>query len=182
MEKHIYLNGFMGAGKSKVGPLLADLLNCSWYDIDNLIEQKAGKKVAEIFEQDGEPVFRNMESEMIKETALNKIKSIISLGGGALTVSENRKIVEEQGIVVYLKSSPQFIFDRVKKSTKRPLLNIERDENFEENLLKRIIELLTERKEMYESAHIIIERDNLKPNKVADKIYKQLKKYEKNRS
>lgn len=182
MEKHIFLNGFMGAGKSKVGPLLADLLGCSWFDIDKLIEQKTGKKVSEIFELHGESVFRKMESDTIKEMVLNKTPCVISLGGGALTDPENKKIAEQQGIVVYLKSSPEIIFERVKNSTKRPLLNIERDENFEKNLLKRIKEMLDDRKEMYESAHLIINRDNLKPSQVADNIYKELRNYEKNRS
>lgn len=170
----------MGAGKSKVAPLLAELLNCSWHDIDKLIEQKAGKKIAEIFEQEGEKVFRQLESETIRELTLLKSKTIISLGGGALVMLENRKIAQEHGVVIYLKSSPQAIFERVKHSKKRPLLNIQEDENFEENLLKKITELLEDRKKMYESADIVIDRDNLPPMQVAQKIFKELIKYEKN--
>lgn len=182
MEKHIYLNGFMGAGKSKVCPFLADLLERSCYDLDKLIEQKVGKKVLEIFEQDGEAAFRKLESEAINELALNKTKAVISLGGGALTIPENKQIIEKSGLVIYLKSSPELIFERVKNSTKRPLLNIERDENFERNLLKKIKELLADRKEIYESADIIIERDHLLPKEVAKKIYKEIVIYEENRS
>ncbi len=182
MEKHIYLNGFMGAGKSKVGPKIAKLLNCSFYDTDNIIEQNSGKTVAEIFEQDGEETFRKKEGETISELSNYDKRAIVALGGGALTNPEIKNMVEEHGIVVYLKSSPETILSRVRRNTRRPLLNIKRDEFFEENLLKKINEILADRKEMYESAHIIIARDNLKPQQVAEKIYIEVEKYEKNRS
>lgn len=171
----------MGAGKSRIGPLLAELMNCPFYDTDKLIEKSVGKKIAKIFKDEGEAFFRKLESEKIIELAAKKDKAVISLGGGALTYPQNKTLAEKAGIVVYLNSSAEVIFNRVKHTKKRPLLNVPRDENFEENLLKRIKELLDARKEIYESAHIIVQRDNHEPSEIAETIRREILKYENNK-
>lgn len=182
MEKHIYLNGFMGAGKSRIGPILASLLECPFYDTDKLIEQRAGKKISQIFNDDGEQLFRKLESDMIREVSAKEEKAVVSLGGGALTIPSNKISVEKKGIIIYLKSAPQVILQRIKHSSKRPLLNVPKDADFEKNMLKRITEMLEERKEIYESADIIISRDEGEPDQIARLIFQELKNYEKNRS
>ena len=103
-------------------------------------------------------------------------KAIIALGGGALLNLQNKKLAEKNGITIYIKSSPQEILNRVKHTTKRPLLQVERDENFETNLLQKIKKLLLERKDAYESAQIIIERDGFEPLQVAEMILTELEK------
>ena len=175
IKKHIFLSGFMGAGKSKIGPIAANRLNCTFYDSDEIIEEACGKKIFEIFNDEGEDVFRKREQAVIFQLIEKDIASVIALGGGALNNKQTKEKVEKSGIVVYLKSSPQAIFDRIKHTTKRPLLQIDRDENFETNLLTKISDLLNRRRAIYESAHIIIERDGLEPDQVVDVILEKLR-------
>jgi shikimate kinase len=179
MKKHIFLNGFMGAGKSKIGPVLAGRLACPFYDSDRMIEQQAGKKVSDIFQQDGEAEFRKWESRVIERLAAEKVKSVIALGGGALLSEKNRAQARQSGIIIYVKSSPHKILERVKDSKKRPLLNIPKDKNFEDNLLKMIKDLLTKRQEIYESADLIFERDDFEYQEAAEHLYQEIIKYEK---
>ena len=174
-KKHIFLNGFMGAGKSRIGPLLAKELDCPFFDTDKIIEQHSNKKIHEIFEQEGEMVFRKREQAVLAQLAGQESKSVIAVGGGALVNQENKNIAEKSGVIVYIKSSPDAIFERVKHTSRRPLLNVDRDENFESNLKKRITELLASRKEIYEDADIIIDRDGLEADQVCQKILERLK-------
>ena len=164
----------MGAGKSKIGPVLASKFACPFHDADKIIEQEAGKNINDIFQQKGEAHFRQLESQMIERLASGKVKSVIALGGGALISGKNRSLAENSGTVVYLKSSPQSILNRVKDSKKRPLLNIPRDQHFEQNLLKMIEEMLDKRKEIYESAHLIFERDDYEFDDAAEMIYQKI--------
>src|SRR5690606_40072973 len=95
MKQIIYLTGFMGSGKSTIGPILANTLGWDFYDLDRVIENKTGKKVREIFEQDGESFFRSLETETLEE--LSELdKTIISLGGGTMANAENIKIRSEE--------------------------------------------------------------------------------------
>jgi len=164
----------MGAGKSKIGPLVAEKLSCSFFDTDTIIEKETGNKINDIFETHGEGVFRKMEHAVLYQLVSENEKAVIALGGGALINPDNKKLVTLNGITIYLKSSPKEIFKRVKDSSKRPLLNVERDNNFEKNLLNKIESLLEERKDIYESAQIIIERDGFEPAQVAEMILKEL--------
>ena len=174
MKKHIFLNGFMGAGKSKIGPLLAARFACSFYDSDKLIEQEAGKSINDIFSEDGEEIFRKLESMVIEKLSKEDVKSVIALGGGALVSDKNRAVAEKSGTIVYLKSDPRAILERIKHSEKRPLLNIARDENFEQNLLKMIIDLLARRKAIYEKADLIFDRDPYEYTDAAAQLYEEL--------
>ncbi len=166
----IFLSGFMGAGKSRIGRALRDKTGVSFYDSDHVIEQKAGKTISRIFEEDGENTFRNLERETVKELAHKDSALIIALGGGAVLQEENRKIMRETGYIVYLKSSPQAIYDRVKHKTHRPLLRIDDAQNTKEKILEKIRSLLAERETIYEQADLIIERDGMEAEEVADKI------------
>ena len=166
----------MGAGKSKIGPVLAAKLACPFYDLDKIIEQESGRTISEIFQQDGESTFRKLESDIIERLASEKVKSVIALGGGALVSLKNRLIAESSGVVVYLRSSPSAILERVKDSKKRPLLDIPRDAHFEKNLFKMIKDLLGKRKEIYESADLIFDRDDFEYQDAADRLYQEIVK------
>lgn len=96
----IYLCGFMGCGKSTVGAKLAKLLSCPFVDMDAYIEEQSGMKIPEIFEKYGEPHFRDLETQAIRELASRD--GIIACGGGAMLREENAKIAAEHGAVVYL--------------------------------------------------------------------------------
>ena len=170
MKKHIYLTGFMGAGKSRVGRTFARQWNWPFYDTDSIIEKESAKSVKEIFETDGEDLFRLLEKEVIKKLASETYPAIISLGGGALMDPENFNLIRETGLLIYIKSAPEFLFERVHHTDKRPLLKTDRDENFDKNLLTKIKNLLELREPVYQQADIVFERDGLK----AEAIYRQL--------
>ena len=109
----IVLIGYRGSGKSTIGYKLANRLWQEVVDTDALIVKKAGKTIAEIFEQDGEQRFRDLETEVVKEVA--KLQDVvISLGGGAVVREENRRALKEAGHkIVYLKCDPEVLLQRI---------------------------------------------------------------------
>ena len=97
----IYLTGFMGSGKSTVGRLLAARLGAPFVDLDEEIERRAGMRVREIFEQHGEPVFRQMEREALEATlALPDV--VVATGGGTVAFEANARLIRENGLAVWL--------------------------------------------------------------------------------
>ncbi len=109
----IVLIGYRGSGKTTIGQKLADRLWQELIDTDKLIVKKAGKNIKEIFEQDGEPRFRDLETEVVKEVV--KLQdAVISLGGGAVLREENRQAIKEAGHkVIYLKCDPAELLKRI---------------------------------------------------------------------
>ena len=160
----------MGAGKSRIGRTLKDKWNWPFYDSDTVVEQKAGMTIKEIFKIQGELAFRTMESEAISDLSVKPYPSIISLCGGALMSAKNLSLIQANGLVVYIKSAPEHILERVKHNDKRPLLQVEKGNNFEENLSAKISALLEEREPVYLKADIVFERDDLEPNEVVDNL------------
>jgi shikimate kinase len=173
--KHIYLTGFMGAGKSKIGPLLAENLGLVFYDSDHLIEEKAQKKILEIFEDEGEGYFRDLESQTISCLAAMENPAVIALGGGALIRKANMSLIQQTGISVYISSSPEAIYSRISHSSKRPLLKVPSGTEKEHFLLSRIRELLSEREGLYKQADIILDRDQLPLEEIVRKLTTQIK-------
>ena len=170
----IFLTGFMGSGKSTIGPILANTLGYDYLDVDRFIEQKTKKEIVEIFRTEGEKAFRLVERETLFElTKLNR--SVISLGGGTIANEENCRIVSQHGILVYLKLSPEEIIQRVQYKNDRPMLrdtsgNLLKGEELE----KRITELLVLREPFYSRADIIIHADNLRIGVTVDEIIKNI--------
>ena len=173
MKRHIYLSGFMGAGKSRIGRQLCEKFGWPFFDTDDEIERQAGKIIKDIFEDDGESVFRRMESEVITALAERTIPSIISLGGGALMDENNFQKIGASGILVYIKSAPEFIYERIKHSTKRPLL--QKDDK--EKMMARIRELLKQRSALYERADIVYNRDNQTLKEIVENLYNKINEY-----
>ena len=122
MKTNIALIGMMGSGKTTVGAeLQKSLPEFDYVDVDELIEKSTQKKISEIFLKHGEQFFRMLESDKIKKICKEK-NYIISAGGGAFENEENRKIMLETSTVIYLKASPQEIYNRIKQENHRPLL------------------------------------------------------------
>ncbi|CAM3804899.1 shikimate kinase [Mesobacillus zeae] len=118
--KSIYMTGFMGAGKSTVSRLLAEEMGLAHHDTDEEIVNAAGKSINRIFEEDGEIVFRKLESEILH--VLPKENAVIATGGGIIVSEENRIFMRRNGIVIFLYASIEEILERLKEDTTRPLL------------------------------------------------------------
>ena len=115
----IYLNGFMGSGKSTIGPLLARRLRWSFADLDDRIVDEIGMPIADYFTRFGEARFREVEAERLFNTAQDH-RHVIAVGGGALCQPDNLEWVLEQGIVVYLKVEVDELVRRLKAETGQP--------------------------------------------------------------
>jgi shikimate kinase len=173
----IYLAGFMGSGKSTIGPILANTIGWDSADLDKLIETKTGKKVREIFEQNGEIYFRNIESEMLTEFSARE-KIVISLGGGTIADENNLALMKKSGTIIYLKASTNSFYKRLKYKRDRPNLNpYNSDESNKEKFVNRINDLMEQRKKYYEQADITIDTDNSSVGQTVDRIVKLLKKH-----
>lgn len=160
--KNIYLVGFMGTGKSTVGRALAKRLDRVFKDLDDLIEEKENKKIAEIFEEKGEEYFRKIESEVINEIS-RKENFVIATGGGAVVNEENYKRLKESGVLISLVASPEEIYERTKNSKNRPLLNVQ-------NPIEEIKRLMFERAYYYIKSDHIIDTTGLSVEDVVDEI------------
>jgi len=160
--KNIYLTGFMGTGKTTVGKILARKLGKEFIETDALIEQEQGKKIVDIFSDKGEGYFRGLENRLIKELASKK-DLVISCGGGLICNEVNLELLKKTGVVFSLMARSEVIYERTKKYTHRPLLNVDKP-------LEKIEELLEKRKPYYLKAHYVIDTEDFSPQKVADKI------------
>ena len=158
----------MGAGKTAVGKRLAESLGCEFVDLDDLIEDREGRKINEIFAQHGEPYFRKIEKQVTIETA-KRSGLVIACGGGVVLNKENVEALKASGVMIYLKATPELILERTKNYKHRPLLNVD-------NPKKRIEELLEYRAPYYAQADVIIDTDKLSIDEVVDKILAIVKK------
>lgn len=146
---NVILIGFMGCGKSSVALKLSYRMKQSVTDTDKWIEKKQGKTITEIFAQEGEEAFRQMETEALKSLKKTAKNQIISVGGGLPLREENRALLKEIGKVVYLRARPETLYERIKEDQSRPLLQCG-------DPLERIRTLLEERKDVYETAADLI--------------------------
>ncbi|MFZ5961537.1 shikimate kinase [Thalassococcus sp. BH17M4-6] len=121
LSKTVVLVGMMGAGKTAVGRALASLLSVPFRDSDVAIEEAANMKIAEIFSRDGEAFFRRKESQVI-ERLLEGNPGILSTGGGAYMSAENRKMITDKGVAVWLDADLPLLWSRVRHKDTRPLL------------------------------------------------------------
>ncbi|MBI5155106.1 shikimate kinase [Candidatus Poribacteria bacterium] len=158
----------MGAGKTEVGELLAEQLGYEFLDTDSVVEKKAGKPIAKIFEADGEPAFRALEKEVVKSLTGSK-STVISVGGGAPVDPENRKVLKRLGLMIYLKASAQELYYRIKNDRTRPLMRTG-------DPLAQIQKLLAAREEVYKEADFVVDTEDLSVDEVADHLIDELAK------
>ena len=116
------LVGMMGAGKTTLGRRLARKLGRPFIDSDQQIEVTTGRTVREIFEADGEPVFRKLETEALADALDTASPSIIAAAGGTVLSEENRTRMRDAGRVIWLRADPEVLADRVRSGVHRPLL------------------------------------------------------------
>ena len=158
----VTLTGFMGSGKTTVGKVLADFLGCPFYDLDDLVVKKAGKSITDIFAQDGEPAFRDLEAQVLSQTVGKYAEStvVLALGGGAILAPASAALLHDKTVCIYLRATLDTLLGRLAGETAgRPLAD--------DALAAR----LASREPIYEeTAHVIIDTDGLSPDEVADEI------------
>lgn len=165
--KSVVLIGFMGSGKSTLGIRLSYRLQYALEDTDKLIECRVGRTIGEIFDQEGEEAFRQMETEQLRKLVENKGQRVYSVGGGTPIREVNRPLLKQLGFVVYLRISPEAVYERLKGDTTRPLLQ-------GKDPLGRIRSLMAEREAAYtEVADVILDVDDL----TADQVVEQIVRY-----
>jgi shikimate kinase len=172
MKSNIVLIGFMGTGKTTVGQILATRLNLELIEVDAVIKKMAGKTIPDIFKNDGEIVFRELEIKAIKKAATGE-KQVIACGGGVVLNTINVDRLRATGVIINLTASPATILKRIAKDAdNRPLI----DANWPS---ERITELMKFRKPFYErAADIAVNTSKLSIDAVADKIINRLKNNE----
>ena len=162
-KENLVFLGMMGSGKSSIGLMVAKKLKLNFIDIDNEIEKELGKKITDIFEENGEDFFRKIE-EKITLKKLKPSSSVISLGGGAFINRNIRKEVLKNHLSFWLNWNNKILLNRIKNSKKRPLaINLTDSE---------IINLIQKRSNIYARALFEIKCDNLSKNEVVNKIIK----------
>lgn len=140
-----------GSGKSTVGRQLARRLQLPFADSDQVIEARLGYSVRQFFEQEGEARFRDLEASVIDELTRDPRRGVLSTGGGSVLRPENRRHLHDRGRVIYLNSSPDELFRRLRHDRNRPLLQVE-------DPLARLRDLYAVRDPLYrETAHYTIE-------------------------
>jgi shikimate kinase len=154
----IYLSGFMASGKSTVGPRVAARLGHTFIDLDRLIRAHDGRPIPEIFDEDGEARFRELETSALHRTAETD-DLVVALGGGALVDDANRAFAKEHGRIVYLAVDPETILDRVADEAEhRPLLQDDDGTPLSRDAMHtRIRQLLDDRRPTYEDAHATVD-------------------------
>ena len=168
----VFLAGFMGAGKSTIGPILANTLGWNFYDLDKVIEAKTGKKIADIFSEKGEAAFRSLERDTLLELAKGE-NIIIALGGGTITDQKNINFMKEKGKIIFLEASMESFYHRLKYKTDRPVLRGKDEELLSQDELKqRITEILNYRKKFYDQADVSMYTDKNSIGKTVDEITK----------
>lgn len=142
--KNIFLIGFMGCGKSTIARMLSEKCGVTQVEMDEIIVQEQDMPITEIFEKYGEEHFRDIETDLIRRLQTSD-GVVVSCGGGAVLREENRKMMKESGVIVWLTAKPETILERVKHSTNRPILNGHMNVEY-------IAELMEKRRECYQEA------------------------------
>ena len=154
-NRNIILIGYMGSGKSTVGKKAANAVEYAFLDTDVLIEQEEGMPIAKLFEEKGEPYFREKETETIKRLIAEPKGNIIATGGGLPMKAGNASLLKELGTVIYLKAETDTLVKRLSGDTARPLLK-------NGDLREKIETMLSVRGPVYEAcADMVLQTDNM---------------------
>ena len=167
MDYNIVLIGFMGAGKTTVSEYLRDTYGMEVVEMDQVIAEREGMTISDIFSVHGEEYFRNLETNLLKELQSRK-NTVISCGGGAVLREENVVEMKKNGCVVLLTVTPETVYERVKDSDGRPILKGRKNIN-------DIMELMEKRKGKYEAAaDVMVATDGMTIQDICEEMMKKL--------
>lgn len=144
MKETIFLIGFMGSGKSTIAKLLCKELDATLVEMDERIVEEQKMTINDIFAQYGEAHFRDIESQLVCDIVAEG-NAVVSCGGGVVVRPQNVENMKKNGKIVYLTATPETIYERVRYSTDRPILNGNMNVEY-------ITELMAKRKDLYEAA------------------------------
>ncbi|MCX8276874.1 MAG: shikimate kinase [Dehalococcoidia bacterium] len=167
-KPNIYLIGLSGTGKTRSGRRVAELLGWPFVEMDGVIEDRVGKSIPRIFEENGEEYFRNLEAQILEEVA-SRGGRIVSTGGGVPIRADNRKVMKLSGLVIRLCASPETIHQRLVSSalrrgrTLRPLLGGDAP-------IEKLRNMLNEREEAYSTANVAVDTERKSHDEVAEAI------------
>lgn len=165
VDRPIVLVGFMGAGKSRIGRLLAERLNLPFADSDSEIAREAGMSIPDMFREHGEAAFRSAERSVIAALLANG-RQVIAVGGGAFVDPDTRRLIKESATTIWLDPAFDLIAERVSRSAERPLAAARSREE-----LQHLWEL---RRPSYAEAHFRIETSDDDPERAVDRIIARL--------
>jgi shikimate kinase len=171
-DQTVFLIGYRGTGKSTIGRILASRLGFDFRDADDEIERRAGKSIAAIFADEGEPAFRDLEAKVVADLCKSK-RHVIALGGGAVMSEVNRTAVRTSGIVIWLRASVEALTERLAADeatqSRRPNLT-------SAGGLNEIEAVLSAREPIYRAcATFEVDTEGKTPVAVVDEILKRLK-------
>jgi shikimate kinase len=161
-QKNIVLIGFMASGKTLVSRELSKRLNRERVSTDELIEAREGRSIKDIFAQSGEPYFRVLEREVVRQLSLRD-GLVIDCGGGVAAFEENLNALRSGGVCFYLYVTPESVLRRTSGRTDRPLLNVE-------DPLSKIKELLAKRDPHYRKADFLVDSNEDNISGVVDEV------------
>jgi shikimate kinase len=171
---NIYMIGYRGSGKTSLGRAVAVKLGRVFFDTDDLIVEREGKSIPKIFEEDGESYFRDCETEALRGVSKTNNK-VVATGGGIVMREENRRLLKESGVCVYLFADTDVLYKRIVGDTNRPSLT-------GKDAYSEIEELLKVRIPYYkELADISVDTGNNGFVQTLDIIFKELNKIEENK-
>jgi shikimate kinase len=176
LPTRIFLTGFMGSGKSTLGPIIANVLGYDFLDLDHYIEATQKTSIKNVFRESGEGGFREIERAALLQVK-TKTDIVISLGGGAVCYRDNLRIARDSGLVVYLKVSPDRLARRLLRArVERPLLQGDSGKLSEAELRERIMDMLAARSPYYEQADVVVPVEPLIGITV-DRVVNELRQY-----
>jgi shikimate kinase len=162
----IFLIGYMGSGKTTVGKRVANKLNLTFIDLDNLIETEVGKTISDIFNTQGEQGFRELEKDFLLKVSAQE-NTIVATGGGTPCFFDNIDLMNTAGTTIYLKMSVKALCNRLQNAkTERPLIKNKSAEELQNFIEKS----LAERSVFYEKANHIINGENVSPDSILSLI------------
>ena len=168
---NIILIGFMGAGKTTAGKLLAQESGMDFVDTDDRITAWQGRSIPDMFAEHGEGFLRDLETELLKMMQEDTSHAVISVGGGMPVRAENRELLRSLGCVVYLTAEKETILGRVKSDGSRPMLA-------GDSLERRVERLMEERENCYrQAAHLCVRTDRRSVRQVVQIIRQETRRY-----
>ena len=161
--ERVVLVGFMGAGKSTIGPLVAERLGWTFLDLDTRIEERTGRRIAELFRDRGEPAFRELERAAAQE-AMRQARLVLAAGGGAFAQPATREALRKGSVTVWLRCDLPTILARVPADGRRPLA-----------ANRAIMQaLLAEREPSYQLSEVVVDASEGTPEAVARQVLEKL--------